>query len=113
MYIVIFYFQAYITFHSYGQTFIFPYSYAIKDVDNYDEHVSTFLVIANASYGFKNQILFQVNLLTHFYGRGVYFNNQMLAIRNTHRVLYDELHHFIKNSLQTKPFYNVYHFIKY
>jgi len=30
--------KAYVTFHSYGQVFIFPYSYAVKDVTNFDEH---------------------------------------------------------------------------
>lgn len=30
--------KAYVTFHSYGQVFIFPYSYAVKNVENFDEH---------------------------------------------------------------------------
>ena len=29
----------YVTFHSYGQVYIYPYSYAVADVDNADEHV--------------------------------------------------------------------------
>jgi len=32
--------KAYITFHSYGQVFIFPYSYAYKNAANYDEHLN-------------------------------------------------------------------------
>nr|XP_002131554.1 carboxypeptidase B-like [Ciona intestinalis] len=30
--------QAYLTFHSYGQVYIYPYSDAVKDVDNKQEH---------------------------------------------------------------------------
>jgi len=30
--------KAYVTFHSYGQVFIFPYSYAYESAANYDEH---------------------------------------------------------------------------
>ena len=30
--------KAYVTFHSYGQVFIFPYSYAYKNAANYQEH---------------------------------------------------------------------------
>lgn len=32
--------QAYVTFHSYGQVFIYPYSYAVQDAPNKDELVS-------------------------------------------------------------------------
>jgi len=32
----------YVTFHSYGQVYIYPYSYAVADVDNADEHENLF-----------------------------------------------------------------------
>merc|ERR1719446_1974913 len=32
----------YVTFHSYGQVYIYPYSYAVADVDNKDEHENLF-----------------------------------------------------------------------
>merc|ERR1719427_325057 len=40
--------KMYVTLHSYGQVFIYPYSYAYKDVSNKDEHDNVFTNAAAA-----------------------------------------------------------------
>jgi len=54
--------KAYITFHSYGQVFVFPYSYAAKDVENKKEHED---VARDAS-----DAIFKVNGKRYTYGPG-------------------------------------------
>uniref|UniRef100_H2ZHW5 Peptidase M14 domain-containing protein n=1 Tax=Ciona savignyi TaxID=51511 RepID=H2ZHW5_CIOSA len=58
--------KAYVTFHSYGQVFIFPYSYANKDVPNKDEHNA---LAANAAAAIES-----VNRKKYTYGPGYEFH---------------------------------------